>query len=76
MCQQFNLKKKLSKQGQRQNHRYGEHFDGCQMAGGCGSMSEKVRGLRSKNWLFTEQAGGCKVQYRKWSSQRTYTHDP
>ena len=54
MCQQFNLKKKLSKQGQRQNHRYGEHFDGCQMAGGCGSMSEKVRGLRSTN---RDQAG-------------------
>ena len=32
--QQLNLKNKLSKQEQRQNHGYGEHFDGCQMGGG------------------------------------------
>ena len=29
--QQFNLKNKLSKQEQRQNHGYGDNFDGCQM---------------------------------------------
>ena len=47
--QQLNLKTKLSKQEeQRQNHGYGEHFDGCQM-GGCGGMDEEVRGLRSIN---------------------------
>ena len=32
--QQLNLKNKLSKQEQRQNHGYRECFDGCQMAGG------------------------------------------
>ena len=35
--QQFNLKNKLSKQEeQRQNHGYGECFDGCQMGRGVG----------------------------------------
>ena len=31
--QQLNLKNKLSKQEQRENHGYGEHFDGYQMGG-------------------------------------------
>ena len=50
---QLILKTKLSKQEeQRQNHGYGEHFDGCQMGGGCGGVGEEVRGLRSTNrWL-------------------------
>ena len=47
--QQLNLKNKLSKQEQRQNHDYGEHFDGCQMKWGCRGMGEEVRGLRSTN---------------------------
>ena len=49
--QQLKLKKnKLSKQEeQRQNHGYGEHFDGCQKGGGCGGMGEEVRGSRSTN---------------------------
>ena len=35
--QQLNLKSKLSKQEeQRQNHRYRECFDGCQMTGDSG----------------------------------------
>ena len=34
--QQLNLKHKLSKQEQGQNHGYGEHFDGCQTEGGVG----------------------------------------
>ena len=43
-------KNKLSKQVEQiQNHRYGEHFDGCQMGGWCGVMGEEVMGLRSKN---------------------------
>ena len=29
--QQLNLKNKLSKEEQKQNHGYGELFDGCQM---------------------------------------------
>ena len=48
--QQLNLKNKLSKQEQRQNHGYREHFDGCQVARGCGGIDIKVRGLRSTNW--------------------------
>ena len=43
-------KNKLSKQEeQRQNHGYKEHFDGCQMGGGCQGMGEEERGLRSIN---------------------------
>ena len=41
--------KKLSKQEQRENHGYGEHFDGCQMGVGWVRMGEEVRGLRSTN---------------------------
>ena len=38
----MNLKNKLSKQQeQRQNHGYGEHFDGCQMGEG-----EEVRWIK------------------------------
>ena len=40
--QQLNLKTKLSKQEQRQNHGYRERFDGFQMRGGCGGMGEEV----------------------------------
>ena len=47
--QYSNLKNKLSKQEQRQNHGYGEHFNGCQMGGWCGGMGEEVRVLRSTN---------------------------
>ena len=47
---QLNLKNKLSKQEeQRQNHGYGENFNGCQVGGGSGGMGEEVRGLRSTN---------------------------
>ena len=42
--QQLNLKNKLSKQEeQRQNHGYGEHFDGCQTGGAYWGMDEGVR---------------------------------
>ena len=43
--QQLNLKSKLRKQEQRQNHGYRKHFDGCQM-GGMWRMGEEVMGLR------------------------------
>ena len=47
---QLNLKNKLSEQKeQRQNHGYGERFDGCQMGGVGGRIGEEVRGLRSTN---------------------------
>ena len=42
--------KKHTKQEElSQKHGYGKHFDGCQMGGGEGIMSEEVRGLRSTN---------------------------
>ena len=47
--QQLNLKNKLSKQEQRQNHGYGECFHSCQTGGVCEGMGEEVRGLRSAN---------------------------
>ena len=48
--QQLNLKTKLSKPEElRQNHEYGERFDGCQMGKRFGGTSEEVRGLRSTN---------------------------
>ena len=44
--EQLNLKNKLSKQEeQRQNHGFGEHFDGCQMGGDFEGMGVEVRGL-------------------------------
>ena len=39
--------------------------------GGVGEMGEETRGLRSTNKVVTEEPWGCKVQYRKRSSQRT-----
>ena len=45
----MNLKNKLSKQEQRQDHGYGERFDGCQMGKVCRRMGEEVRGLRNTN---------------------------
>ena len=45
----LNLKNKLNQQEQRQNYRYNDCFDGCQMEGPCGEMHEEVRGLRSTN---------------------------
>ena len=48
--QQLNLKNKLSKQAElKQNHRYGEHWDGGQWGGVSGGMGQKVKGLRSIN---------------------------
>ena len=47
--QHLNLKNKVSKQEQRQNHGHREHFDDCQMEGGYGRMVEELRGLRSTN---------------------------
>ena len=47
--QQLNLKNKLSKQEQRQNHGYRERFNGCQIEGVGGRMEEEVWGVRSTN---------------------------
>ena len=42
MYQQFYLKNKVSKQEeQRENHEYGERFDGCQMGGGVGKWVKR-----------------------------------
>ena len=49
--QQLNLKTKINKQAeQKENHRYREDFDGCQMGGGSGGWLKKVKGSRSTNW--------------------------
>ena len=48
--QQLNIQTKQKQEEQRQNHGYRECFDGCHMRGGCGGISEVVRGLRSTNW--------------------------
>ena len=37
-----------------------EHFDGCQMGGGCGGMGEEVRGLRSTNRQSQNSHGDVK----------------
>ena len=47
--QQLNLKNKPSKQEQKQNHGYGEHFTGSQREGCFGGIGEEMRGLRSTN---------------------------
>ena len=49
-------------------------FNGCQMGGVCEGMGEEVRWLSTNRWL--QQSWGCKVQCRKWNSQRSYTHEP
>ena len=60
----MNLKNKLSKQEQRQNHGYGEHFEGCQMGGEFGEMSEEVRGLRSTNRELQKSHGNVMYSIR------------
>ena len=68
-------KNKLSKEeDQRQNHGYGECFDVCQIGEGFGGMGEEISGLRSTNTYL--QNSHRDVQYRKWSSQKTYLCDP
>ena len=47
--QQLNLKTKLSKQEQRQNHGLRECFDSCQIGGKFEGRDKEVRGLRSTN---------------------------
>ena len=60
--QQLNLKKKLSKQeDDRQNHGYGDRFDGCLMGAGCGGRGEEVRGVRSTSRKLQNSHGD--VQY-------------
>ena len=39
-------------------------------------MKNKAGKGNKKIEAVTEQAGVYKVGYRKWSSQRTYMHDP
>ena len=65
--------KKQKKQAQqKQNHRYREHFDGCQMAEELVGWTKKVKGLRSSNLVVTEQPWVCKNSIEN----RTHTHDP
>ena len=44
---------------------------------GGGQGDEKIgEGIEKYTLVVTEESWGCKVQHRKQSSQRTYTHDP
>ena len=46
-------KKELNEQlEQDQNHRNGDHMDGCQWGGGRGRIEEKVQGIRSINGRY------------------------
>ena len=51
ICQQLNLKYKLSKpeQRERESHGYEEHFDACRVGGCCGKMGEEMRASSSTN---------------------------
>ena len=53
--------KKQSKQAElEKNHRYREHFDGCQMGGELGGWVKKVKGLRSTNRQLQNSHGAVK----------------
>ena len=45
------VSKKQNKQAaQKQNHRYRECFEGCQIGGALGVWLKKMKGLRSTSW--------------------------
>ena len=69
-------KNKLSKQAEeRQNHGQRECFDGCQMGGELREWMKR-EGIKKCKEKVTEEPWECTVQYKKWSSQRTFMHDP
>ena len=73
---QLHLKSKLSKQEeQRQNHGYGERFDGCQMGGECGGMVKERRGLRSTNRWLQNSHGDVQDSIGNGVAKE-YTYDP
>ena len=43
---------------------------------GEGENGRRGEGIKKYKQVVTEQPWGYRVQYRKWSSQRTCTHDP
>ena len=43
---------------------------------GVGGTGCRGEGIKKYKQVVTEQPWGYKVQYRKWSSQRIYMHDP
>ena len=62
-----NLTNKISEQAeQKQIHKYGEHFAGCQMGGRVG-VGETGEGIKKYKLAFTEQSQGCKAQHREYS---------
>ena len=58
-------KKQNNQAEQKQNHKYRERFDGCQIGGGPGEWMKKVKGLRSINWLLRNSHGD--VKYCIWN---------
>ena len=58
---QLNLKNKINEQAEiKQTHRYGEYFDGCQLAGILVGWLKKLKGLRSINCLSQNSHGDIK----------------
>ena len=53
------IEEQYKQTNQKQTHRYREHTDGCQSGWGWG-MGEKVKGLRSTNWLLQASHGDVK----------------
>ena len=51
-------------------------FGGLSVGQGKGENGGKDTGIKKYKLVVTEQLWGCKLQYRKWNSQRTYIHDP
>ena len=55
-------KQKLSKQlEQEQNHRNGDHMEGCQQGGGWGRVGEKAQGIRSINGRYKIDRGRLRM---------------
>ena len=73
----MNLKNKLNKpEEQRQDHSYGELFDGCQMAGVWGGMSEEVRELRSTNRSLQNTHGDVKYSVGNGAAKKLICMTP
>ena len=57
----MNLKTKINEQAeQKQDHRYRENFDGCQVGQGLGEMGEKCEGIKKYKLVFTNSYGDVK----------------
>ena len=70
-------KEKESKQEeQRQNHGYGQCFDGCQMGVGLREMGEEMKGLRSTNKQLQNNHGDVKYSVRNGEARELICMTP